>query len=178
MSYDLTLFRVPDGGDALLSYRKLRKNDEANAADLDGWKNQPISAPVRAEMRRIADALKSWRPELEEFVPNGTLPWIELNDPDLSIQFAVQSDHVDVTMPYFGREAPEMMECVTGSFSLLNRVAGLIAYDPQLDRIVTAADLNDMIGHYQAVDDALPGMLEQLNQQSPAELARPWWKFW
>lgn len=70
MSYDLTLFRIPDGADASLEYQQIADRQERESADLDAWMKRPIAEPARKEMQRIANVLKSWRPELEEFQPS------------------------------------------------------------------------------------------------------------
>jgi hypothetical protein len=177
MSYDLTLFRVPEGTDPSLAHQQLVEQQENDSADLDSWMTRPVPGARRAEMERIASVLKSWRPMLEEFQPKSPLPWIELNDEDLQLQFLVYDATVDVTMPYFRDRAQEMMECVTGCFEALNAAAGYRAYDPQLGRIVTAADLKEMVDRYREMDRALPEILSQSHESSTAR-TKPWWKIW
>jgi len=133
VSYDLTLFRVPEGIDGSLAYQHITERQERDSADLDAWVKRPVARERRAEMERIARVLKSWRPALEEFQPESPLPWIELNDEDLQLQFEICEETVAVTMPYFRDRAQEMMECATGCFETLGAAAGYSAYDPQLD---------------------------------------------
>jgi hypothetical protein len=179
LSYDLTLLYVPDGMDAELAYQEqvAQQEQELVTADLDGWLKRPVSEPSRAQMRRLADAIKSWRSTLAEFQPKSPLPWIELNDDDLQIKFEVYERTVAITMPYFRERAREMMECATGSFAVLQVAAGYIAYDPQLGRTVTAADLSEMLAQYRRADGAPPGMLTG-DSQSPPAIKKPWWKVW
>jgi len=47
------------------------------------------------------------------------------------------------------------------------------AYDPQLEHIVTRADLDQMIAAYTRVDRT--GLLDMA--QTPPK-HRPWWRFW
>jgi hypothetical protein len=177
VSYDLTLFRVPEGADAAQTYHELLARQERETGDLDSWLKRPVPEPVRAEMRRVADALKTWRPALEEFQPKSPLPWIELNDEDLAVQFCICERTVGVTMPYFGERAQEMMECAAGCFEILNSLGGFVEYDPQLGRIVTTADLGDMVAVYRRVDRELPGIVAGVRQSASAA-AKPWWKVW
>ncbi len=93
------------------------------------------------------------------------MPWIELNDEDLQVQFSIFDNGVGITMPYFSDRAREMMECVTDSFAPLKSAAGYCAYDPQLGRAVTAKDLDDILSQYQAVPQLIA-------------VKKPWWKFW
>jgi hypothetical protein len=176
LSYDLTLFRVPDGAGASLVYQQIVDRQERESADLDAWRKRPVPAPARAEMQRIAGVLKSWRPALEEFRPESPLPWIELNDEDLQIQFEIYDGTVAVTIPYFRDRAQEMMECVTGCFEPLHAAAGYSAFDPQLGRIVTVEDLSRMVAQYRGIDRALPEILAH-NRESTAG-KKPWWKIW
>lgn len=175
MSYDLTLFAVSDGADAVLTYQELLAQEERESSDLDAWLKQPVPESARAQMRRLADALKAWRPALEEFHPKSPLPWIELNDDDLLLQFSIRQRTVGITMPYFGERAQEMMECATGCVETLKAAAGYVAYDPQLDRIVTAADLGDMVTEYRRMDREFP---EVAASQSAHATKKPWWKLW
>ncbi len=177
MSYDLTLFRVPEGAEPSLAYQQIMEQQEIESADLNAWMKRPVPDAARAEMQRIASVLKSWRPALEEFQPTAPLPWIELNCEDLQVQFEVYDGSVAVTMPYFRDQAREMMECVTGCFEMLNATAGYHAYDPQLGRIVTSADLNEMVAKYRGMDSALPEVLAR-SRESLAARRKPWWKLW
>src|SRR4051812_28858401 len=110
LSYDLTLFRVPDGLDPSLAYNQIMEQQERESADLDTWMKHPVTDEARAEMQRIAGMLKSWRPSLEEFRQESPLPWIELNDHELQVQFEICDGTVAVTLPYFRDRAQEMME--------------------------------------------------------------------
>lgn len=177
MSYDLTLFQVPNGIKAELAYQELMAQQERETADLDSWLKRPIAEPARAEMLRLSVALTSWRPTLEEFQPKSPLPWIELNDEDLQVQFEVFERSVAITMPYFRERAQEMMECATGSFEVLRAAACYIAYDPQLGRIVTGADLATMVTRYRLMDRELPGILAE-QRRALAAAKKPWWKVW
>jgi hypothetical protein len=177
LSYDLTLFRVPDGADPSLVHERIMDRQESETADLDASLKLPVTDSARAEMRRIAGALKSWRPTLEEFRPESPLPWIELNDENLQIQFEVCEGSVSVTMPYCRDRAEEMMECLAGCFETLDAAAGYSAYDPQLGRVVTAEDLDEMIAQYQEVDQLLPETLTP-SPESTAAPTKPWWKLW
>lgn len=100
MSYDFTLFRVPAGANAGQVFEELMDEEERLAEDIDGWMSRPIADSVQAEMRKTAEIIKAWRPALEEFRPDKLLPWIELNDEDLAIQFSIRETHVSITMPY------------------------------------------------------------------------------
>lgn len=177
MSYDLTLFRVPDGTEPSLEYQQIVEQQEIESADLDAWMKRPVPDRRRAEMERLASALESWRPALERFQPTSPLPWIELNDEDLQLQFEVYEAMVSITMPYFRDRAEEMMKCVTDSFEVLRSAAGYVAYDPQLGRIVQATDLSELVARYREMDRALPEIITQ-SRESPNGRKKPWWKLW
>lgn len=172
MSYDLRLFHVPDGADASAVYQQMIEQEEKAVSDLDAWVQRPVPEPARAEMRTIADALKAWRPTLVEFQPKKPLPWIDLDDETLNIQFSVHEGSVGVTMPYFRDQARKMMECVIGCMQTLGP-SGYCAYDPQLGRIVTPADIDQMATLYRDMDRALPAI-----RAHNTATKKPWWKFW
>jgi hypothetical protein len=177
LSYDLTLFRVPDGTEPSLAYQQIADQQEIDSANLDAWMKTPVLDRRRAEMERVAGALESWRPALERFQPPSPLPWIELNDEALQLQFEIYEAMVSITMPYFRDRAEEIMKCVTDSFEVLKSAAGYVAYDPQLGRIVTATDLSEMVARYRKMDDALPEILAQ-SRESLSGKKKPWWKLW
>ena len=159
MSYDLTLFRVAEGADPLLTNQRVVEQNEVD-----------VAAKARIEMCRIADLVKSWRPTLEEFQPKSPLLWIDLTDDDLPIQFGICDGQINVTMPYFGDQPEELLDCAIGCLDTLNAIGDYHAYDPQLGRLVARADLNQMIGQYGRVDGAFPEVRAQAGGK------KPWWK--
>ena len=177
MSYDLTLFRVPDGTEPSFAYRQIVDQQEIESADLDAWMKRPVPDSQRAEMERLASALESWRPARERFQPTSPLPWIELNDEDLQLQFEVYEAMVSITMPYFRDRAEEMMKCATDSFDVVKSAAGYVAYDPQLGRIVKPTDLSELVAQYKNMDRALPEILDQ-SRESLSGKKKPWWRLW
>jgi hypothetical protein len=172
VSYDLTLFRVPEGANPASVHQQILAEDARNAADIKAWMARPLPETVRADMRRIADLIKGWRPSLEEFQPAMPLPWIELNDPELPVQFSVHPTTVGITIPYGGDGAREMLECAISCCEML-RDAGYFTFDPQLDRLVTRADIVAMLGIHMDVEHKFPEILASL-----PEPKKPWWKFW
>ena len=176
MSYDLKLFRVAKGEGAELTYRQLIEQEESETAHLDDYLKRSVSNEARGEMRRLADALKSWRPNFQEFEPKFPLPWIELNEEDLLVQIQVYETGAGISVPYFGERGRELMECVVGCMRVLGTSAGLVAYDPQLGRIVGPSDLDAMVVQYGKVNEVFPGGLAQ--DESGVAGRGPWWKFW
>lgn len=177
MSYDLTLFRISEEVDPSVAHKAFVDQQEIDTADLDSWMKRPIPEEIREEMERIAGVLKVWRPSLEEFLPKSPLPWIELNDEDLQLQFCVYDGSISVTMPYFRDRAEEMMNCFIGCLAPLKAAAGYSAYDPQLERVITPADVDAMVARYRSMDRFLPEILEE-SRESLTAVKRPWWKFW
>lgn len=124
----------------------------------------------------MADALRSWRPELLEFQPKSPLPWIELDDEDLQIQIQIYEESAGITMPYFRERAQEMMECVVGCAEIVKAAGGYVAYDPQLGRTVGKADLKDMLAQYCSMDKQRLDFSAHRSKSSTA--GKPWWKLW
>lgn len=178
MSYDVTLFRVPEGTDPSVAYQKMMEQEEIESADLGEWMKRPVPDKRRADMERVATALESWRPSLAKIPASiSTAPWIELNHDDLQIQFHVYEAMVSVTMPYFRDRAEEMMRCVTESFEVLKSAADYVAYDPQLERIVQRTDLGEMVARYRGMDRALPEILAH-SRNFVTDRKKPWWRLW
>ena len=100
-----------------------------------------------------------------------------LNDDELELQFCVYDGSVSITMPYFRDRAEEMMNCVCGCFAPLKSANGYSAYDPQLERVVTVADIAAMLAQYRSMDRLLPEILEE-SRESPTAPTKRWWKFW
>jgi hypothetical protein len=173
MSYDLTLFRLPEGMEPSEAYQGLMDREEQRIAEPADWHQPPLSEAARAEMRRIADAVKLWRPSLDEFTPQ-SLPWIELKDLELYVQINIGEETVQIEMPYFGDNARAKMECAVGCIETVFNATGYSAYDPQADTFVTAADLERMIALYDSIDPTALSVPSTTTTQS----ARPWWKFW
>ncbi|SRR5579871_663984 len=97
------LFPVPEGADPSLAYERAIEQQESGANP------ELASASARLEIERIASVLKTWRPGLREFRPKAPLPWIELTDESLQLQFQIYDGSVSVTIPYFRDRAQEMM---------------------------------------------------------------------
>jgi hypothetical protein len=96
LSYDLALFHVTAGIDVKLAYQQLLEQQESEIAEQGDWLKRPVSESARAEMRRLADALRSWRSELREFQAKSPLPWIELDDEELEIQIHIYEQTVSI----------------------------------------------------------------------------------
>ena len=73
-------------------------------------------------------------------------------------------------MPYFRANARDMLHAVRICIEVLEKEAGFLAYDPQLDSVITAADMTAMYEQYRATDSVLP-QIRGLGK-------KPWWKFW
>ena len=168
MSYDLTLFRVPDGMEASEAYEQLMEREEQRAET-----TVPLNEAALADINHLVKAILAWRPALAVGVP-APITSIQLNDKRLEVQIEVHPDTVQITMPYFRQPVREMMECAVGCIETVHKVAGYSAYDPQADHFVTAADLEQMITRYCAVDQS-EILIEVAKGQPPA---KPWWKFW
>ena len=170
MSYDLKFFRTPEGVDPVRLYREIEQREESGEQDA-----VPPTSADRLQMRRVATGLKHWRPSLLEFVSNEPLAWIELDDTDLQIQFVIRGDHVSATFPYFGDRPRQTMETVIGCAEVLREIAHYSAFDPQLERAVTRADLDSMVAAYTRVDRS---PVLDVDVDETAARQRPWWRFW
>jgi hypothetical protein len=77
-------------------------------------------------------------------------------------------------MPYFREPVEEMMKCVTECIQILKITTDYVAYDPQLGRIVSTADLGEMVAQYRYVDN----WHSPDATQSSTAARKPWWKIW
>jgi hypothetical protein len=162
VSYDLTLFAIPEGVDPARAYQDLMEHEERVLG------KPAEQLPDRA--RAIADRLQTECPGLQRFEPLPPVGWIELNEEDLPAQIHIDGQMVSITMPYFGERASELMRFAGRCCDVVTAEAGYVAFDPQLGRVVTAADLGAMAGHYNRVNAAFPEVI--------AARKKPWWKFW
>lgn len=175
MSYDLVLFRFPEGEDPSVAFDELMAQQEEAAGTVTELAAS-LSEVDLARMRATAAALKNWRPELEQFVPETLRPWIELTDEKLQLQFVVNKDSVDVAMPYFRDWAPDMMATALQGIEVIRQSDGYSAYDPQLGKQVTFAEVGEMFAQYRSVDNPARYALEALTEEENRK--KPWWKFW
>jgi hypothetical protein len=163
MSYDLKLFSIPEGVEPDTAYDQLMHREENAIADIGA---------ARATMQQLADAVLARWPSFVPFHPASPLPWIELNEDNLQIQFTVHEQTASMAMPYFRELTASAMECIECCLSACRELRGYETYDPQLGRVVTVADLDRMAQQYRAVGEALPHL------RGHAAKAEPWWKFW
>ena len=175
MSYDLTLFRVPEGMSAESVYERLIQEEEDEVVNLDQSSKQPPPESVLTQMQRIADALRLRWPGFVQFQPHSPLSWIELDEEGLQVQVNIRETTVAITIPYFRPRATEMMDCVRCCMEVLAAVVGYVAYDPQLGRVVAAEDIDEMVSRYRSMDRTLP---EMVSSAGKAAAQRPWWKLW
>jgi hypothetical protein len=177
LSYDLTLFRPVEGVDPNLTYQNVVEQDAREASDLDQHLKRAIPDLARAQMQRVADVLRSRHSAFAQFEPDSAVPWIELNDEGLQVQVNISERTVGITLPYFRKDAGDMIGCVRKCIEVLNQEAGYVAYDPQLDRFVSKADFDEMVTAYRRMDRALPEIIERKTLGS-GKPKKPWWKIW
>jgi len=175
MSYDLHLFRVPAGTDPIDAYRHWQDEEEKKAIAAEGEQRNVLNQEQYQQMQKIADSLKSNWSAFTQFQPEQPLPWIELDDEDLQVQVMIQPDSVEITMPYFRDRAGEMMALAAKCIKIVTQETGFLAYDPQLERLVTESDLSGMQSQYREMDRHLPDIVQRGAGSNPA---RPWWRFW
>lgn len=153
MSYDITLFRTRPGEDPLELFHKIESEEVAP---------QPLSPDL---MERTAQALQTACLTLAR---SGQAPEeIAFYDEETQLQLTIAGATVDVTIPYFRKNGAlafgRMHACIAALQPL-----GFAAFDPQLDRIVTRADLPTQLAAVKDTNEALPQALS----------AKPWWRFW
>jgi hypothetical protein len=160
MSYDLTLFRPPPGVDPLEAWRRIEREEEGFSAGT-------------FEPKQIAGILKARVPEFKQSQSIGG-EWIEL-DHDAQVQVLITDRDVGIGMPYFRKEVSPMMQVIGACIECLGD-AGFVAFDPQFDKIVTAADFAMIQAQYRDTDKLLPQLKRDAEQRRAAR--KPWWKFW
>ncbi len=172
MSYDLRLFSIPEGVEPEAAYEQLIHREESEIADINDRVKRSLPDSTRATMQQLAEVIRTRWPSFVQFQPASALPWIELNDDDLQIQFAVYERMASITMPYFREPTTQLMECIRCCLNACREERGYVAYDPQLGRVVTVNELGQIAQQYRDVDKALPSL------RGHAPKTKPWWKFW
>jgi len=122
-----------------------------------------------ADAQRLADLLKARHPAFRQFQPAAPDSHVVLHDERLQVQVTIQADSVDLTMPYFRESAGAMMNLTALCITVL-KAEGFTAFDPQLGRVVEAADLSKALDSYGSIGGALPQMARGAR--------KPWWKVW
>ena len=143
MSYDLYLFQPESGTEPLVTAERLflEEGDEGEDSEL-------------YDLKELARLLIEFKPELEVYPPTvreaieGTstkqdvqgYESIEFTDPDndYGIQVSLYNDEVVITIPYWhrGETARIAFEEIWGYLQLLEREAGLRAFDPQVGEVL------------------------------------------
>jgi len=177
MSYDLVLFHLTEGQDPDAKYQEYAEQQEQAAVDLDAWMKRPVPQAARTRMQGLSDALRRQHPALEQFQPERSLPWIELNHEDLQVQVTIGEQDVGITTPYFRERASESVALIQGCLKILSEEGGFVAYDPQLGRVINPDDTQSILTAYNSVDGALPDILKSV-ADSEGGSKKPWWKFW
>jgi len=67
-----------------------------------------------------------------------------------------------------------MMQLAALCIEVLEKEAGFVAYDPQLDRVVHHSELANSLAAYREMDRRLP----ELTRRAGRQMRKPWWKFW
>jgi len=159
MSYDLTLFRPPEGLDPLEAMHRIER-EEAQ------FREGEDSLQLLAEL--VQTRVPGFRQTL---TADGS---VEL-DHDCEVQMILTRREISLTMPYFRPGVSEMMGVASESVRALAE-RGYAAYDPQLDKVLTAPDLGAMTARYREVDQVLPHLVRDAKTRQPA--SKPWWMFW
>ena len=190
MSYDLYCYRSQSAEPDVEEARRIV--DSFNADEEAGQ----IRSGDRELKERIAAALIQQNPRLERFdfdyraiaesdkiseeQARARYQHIELNPPegDLAIQLFIHNDHAFITMPYWykGEDADRLFSTVMDYLRVLNKVAGLFAYDPQTDKAFDPQNVV-VLGHseYDKVVDQMPKIVCRAISENEK---RPWWRFW
>jgi hypothetical protein len=172
VSYDLKLFSVPEGVEPQAAYEQLMHREESEIADIDDRVRPSLPDSTRAKMQQLAQTVGTRWPSFAQFQTASPLPWIELNDEDLQIQFVVHEGSASITMPYFRGPTDRLMECLRCCLNACREERGYVAFDPQLGRVVTVTDLDRIAHQYRGMDKSLPTL------RSHDSKPKPWWKFW
>jgi hypothetical protein len=177
MSYDFTLFKPRSGENPLITARRV------------GTVESPVPGAGLGR-RRIAEALLSHNPRLNEFRPDFDeiakledvsveqvrREWrhIELNDESFGIQFTIYDNWVSITVPYWheGAKAVEVFRTMWGYFEVIHREAGYVVYDPQLEQVF------DPKADYSAASACYGTVMQKIEDARHSPARKPWWRIW
>ncbi|MBI4904460.1 MAG: hypothetical protein HY820_12535 [Acidobacteria bacterium] len=153
MSYNISLFRV----------RGATGDDEPDATPGD--------------MEILASLIQAQCPGFHRTPSAGA--GISLTEDAAQVDVHIGNKSVDISLPLLKRATPLSLTRIRDCVEVLSPL-GYAAFDRQLDRVVTVADL-------QALHDvaaSLPALLAQMEKRgvgkpviAPPPL-KPWWRFW
>ena len=186
MSYDLELFRVPDGEDPL---QILEEVSEHGLGEINSGPPDPEKEAAKLE---LAKQLQVIDPRLEVFPfdyqaiaktskisdeeARTRYRHIELNVIEIGIQITLFDDTASLTIPYWhrGEKAREVWREAWRCLECLERDGGFRVYDPQLDRMLNlVSDLEEVCSGYDSGVDFSERAVEESTTPT-----KPWWKFW
>jgi len=193
MSYDLYFFKPLDGESVDEAYERLF--DESGEVG-----EGPITPDKESLKERLASALISSGSGLEKFQfdyaslakslklseEEARRQWrhIEINSPEdgNGIQITIEDDSASIAIPYWhqGSDARAAFEEIWGYAKVLEKEAGYVAYDPQLERpIDISSDLDEVIETYTNVSGSVESIVSgDVAESVLPEKPKPWWKFW
>ena len=191
MSYDIVLFRPRPGEDPLTT-----------AHSEFGEMEQQVSPPDPAKeslKHRVASALMGENPLLEPIgfgyeeiakfegisVKDAKLKYrhIELNGPEdgNGIQIQLYDDEAYLSVPYWheGAKAESTFQEIWKYLNIIQREAGYVAYDPQLDMILDLSrGYSEALNVYTGTHNAVMGQMPQAALKREERSQRKWWQFW
>jgi hypothetical protein len=94
----------------------------------------------------------------------------------VALQINIRERAIEATLPYFRKDPEARMQLVLACVEALQS-RGFIAFDPQLNRIIGAGDLEMMVTHYQRVDQKLPSIVGEV-EQILQKIRKPRWMLW
>lgn len=190
MSYDVLLFLPRPGVDPLTVAEALLERLEEGPSP---GRREPARERWKAA---LADALVAHDPALTvppldhagiarergitEDEARERFRQLELSGPDdgSGVRITIDDDHALVTVPdrHRGDAAREAFGEVSGYLRVLAREGGLLAYDPQLERVVDPdEDFEAMLAAYGEGAGPHDRVTADL---APERKPRPWWKLW
>lgn len=137
MSWAFELLHVPSGAPpevARAAFETLHRDTELAAANLQQLAAR-AAAPSTGEQRRLADAIRSAVPTLER--THDSALHVELSDMALALQVSVRSGEVGVEI--YGNTPDHIIAALQAAWDCMAvcaREAQLVAYDPQIDRLL------------------------------------------
>lgn len=142
MSYSFELVRAR-GADAHAAV--IRRADVALSAATHEQLHVRATKPASDAQRRLANAIRAEVPVLE--VTHDSALHIELTAADLVVQVSVHDDGVDIALYVFPERVIEALRAAWDCMRVCRSVDQLVAYDPQIERVLDlATDFEVVLG--------------------------------
>jgi len=152
VSYDLHAFAPEAGVHPIETFAEIARRPERDTLPKSGGRAWPL-----------VEALISAVPIFNE-EPARRWP-IELAGESMDV--VIYPDHATISIPYARRDSEELRQQLASTIDAVRKVGGWEVWDPQIERVLNEADLDEVVETFEAGAEAARAVEEGLERKEP-----------